>query len=247
VSTVNYVAALWQGERFMKHGPNEPIEYLRVLLNQLKKIEHNLAQVTLVHPEIHPGHGHDGMNPQYKDLLYGDHSTETTKVEVMIRPNGRLAFGSYSDAYAKYRDTQPPFTHYIFAEDDYAPVMDGFDQVLINLLEEKKVGVLCAHISPTQSETYKMPHIGVPLGIAKSEAFEAVYQMFGSLFFDKSALSWYWENQLAFSYALIKAGVIIGEFGDIYSVPCWYSNDRRVIEYGKTNVPAIFWPYQKLS
>lgn len=230
---VNYVIAGWSGARATGQNPSNSQRFIISHIERLNQLKHNLSQITICNP----------FNPNRKEYeayakILNELKCETCKIEVLDRQNRCVSYGSWSDAYAKYRRG---FDYYILMEDDYAPVQDNFDTILINLLNSKNAGYLGALISITSCVPDGRQHMGVTNGVASTKALEAVFLKFGSLMADYVEPE-YWLNQVNFSLAFMDAGFTIADWSDKFKVPFWYAQSEVRMEFAPHAKDEIIAP-----
>lgn len=128
--SINYVMACWSGMRRVnpkKYIKNRAI-FLQEHFKQLQILSHSISQITVVvnHNPEEP--------PEFRDFLNSLPPTVRHAQVVLIeRPNVGFSYGGYSDVFAKYRTS---FSHYILMEDDYTYVMDDFDAIMMQKMED---------------------------------------------------------------------------------------------------------------
>lgn len=237
---INYVIAGWSGARACGQDPNLGKRYIVRHIEQLNRLKHNLAQVTICNP-------HNPHNEQYDKYVNALKELELEnkgcKIEILDRPNSMVAYGSWSDAYAKYRQE---FDYYILMEDDYLPVKDNFDTILVDLLNEKKAGYLGAFLSTTSCVPDGRKHMGITNGIASKEALEAVFLKFGCLMAQYVEPN-YWLNQVNFSLAFMDAGYTIADWSDKFRVPFWYAQGSNMMEFAPNAPDEIIIPMERIG
>jgi len=127
----NYMLATWSGSRFLRNTHNHCLEDH---LKHLNSIDHNLSQITIGYPEnLDESQDHKDFMSSLKELNNG------TPIVVMPMTNKGLSYGQW----ARMFSACPGFDHHIFIEDDYVPVLDGFDEILVDMFEKSDCGFLC--------------------------------------------------------------------------------------------------------
>lgn len=214
MAKINYVIALWGAK-------SDADTNLKIQIDLLNKIDHNLAQVTLVSPP------YEGSHLKFENLLTELEGTTLSNGApiVLIRrdANKNMSYGSFSDAFGAYRQE---FDYYIFMEDDYIPARPRFDQLLVDILKIKGCHYLCMLVSNTTFDSRGIPHAGVTVGICDAAAMETIWQKHGSLLSDDFP-DWYWHNQMNFSYPYHYCGFKIADFSDAYAITMWYMNGLK--------------------
>lgn len=239
---VNYILSTWSGQRW---GLPFDDGYLIYHLQQLKKVKHKLDQITIGRPE-NPSEG--GKYKYYIDNLERIGHLNGTPVIVMDCPNRGRSYGQWSRMFERFMDN---FSHYIFIEDDYAPVMDNFDEILVGLYEDHfikdKCGFLCGMVDG-KGRYFDDPafcqHAAVSNGISRYCVLKDVYERFGCLPHDQHD---YCAGQLIFSDAFVDVGYTLQDWLDKYRSLYWASGEDGIRTYGNPDLPDIFVPIQYLS
>jgi hypothetical protein len=164
---VNYVIATWSGARRVSDPRywEDAAFYLRHHLKYLEDVPHNLSQITVCVP-------HNPEEPAaFRQLLFDYYRKKAggATIEILERPNVGLSYGSFSDAYARYRQQ---FDYYIFMEDDYKFCQPHFDIIMKELMAPT-CGFICGYMH--------YAHAGVYLGMVRSSACEKIYERHGRL------------------------------------------------------------------
>lgn len=213
----NYIIATWSGSR---RGPIvNPISFLDSHIKALKTYRHQLSQITIAVPD-------NPQEPQeFRDFLMDLPSRlGTAKVEILRRPNLGQSYGSYCDTYLKYRQS---FKYYIFIEDDYLPVQDDFDLILIRQLElQENCGFLASLVYDWQGR----PHAAVSNGIAKSQTLENICQKFKCLPHGEAiGVDYTPSSQVKFSWAFLDVGTSLGQLSN-FQVPYNHLGELRIFQ-----------------
>jgi len=189
---INYVIAAWSGLRRGKVRPTRTYEaylkdrtfYLRFHLDRVLKIKKHISHITIVAPfnfEAEPKEFSDYLEALPEEI-------DGVGITVLRRENVGVSYGSYSYAFEKMGTA---WKYYIFQEDDFIPVPEGFDDILVKALRAKNretgkkknrmCGCVCAFLRRDRSykKTYivnyrRTPVIGHNLSIAKSSVLSKV-------------------------------------------------------------------------
>lgn len=207
---INYSLAAWSGKRReIDHCGG----YLDEHLDLLNRLKHNLAQVTIAHP----------FNPEesqeYTKKLFNLKKLKNgIPIVVLDQPNIGISYGHWSRTFGKYRSS---FDYYIFIEDDYVPVVDHFDQLLVTLYDNfrriRNCGYLCSLFFDGNGSycTWPIPpHAGISNGISSSDVLEQVWQKFGMLPHDTHEN--YNSGQVLFSSGFLECGFEIMDYVTMY-------------------------------
>lgn len=117
---IHYVIGAYVGSRLHVDGKTkaDPWRYLREHLGSLWRLEHSLAQITVMlntdAPVDIPSWLPDGV-------------VRGSAFSIIERPNVGLSYGGFSEAFDRGGD----FTHWLFTEDDYVFTQDRFDEILL--------------------------------------------------------------------------------------------------------------------
>ena len=230
---VNYMIGTWSGNR-----SKIPFDdgFLRRHLDKLAQVDHSLSQISIGYPH------NPNESKSYTDWILGlnnSHTKNGTPIVVHPVPNIGRSYGQWSRMFDIYRDK---FTHYIFIEDDYVPVRDGFDKILVNMFESKrhlKCGYLCGLILDETGRygAEMKKHAAISNGISSTEVLEAVWEKHGCLPHDKEGYS---IGQVLFSEGFPRSGYTIQEYLDHYRCLYWqHSKKIRWYWDGKHNNDLI--------
>ena len=230
---VLYAMASWSGSRELCKFDDS---YVEQHIEQLKRVKHNLTQISIGNPE----------NPTQREEFnsYIRSLKEVSGVPVVVHdvPNIGRSYGQWARIYEKYR-TQ--FDYYIFIEDDYQPVIDNFDKILIDMYEEKKCGFLCGLIfDETGRYGYRADkHAAITNGIASSKALEIVRERFCCLPHDMFD---YENGQIMFSKGFLDCGLTIAEYIESKEYrSLYYDHSQEIRIYGNNKKGKdIFNPKQ---
>lgn len=230
---VNYLVGTWSGQR-NKSKFDDGI--LKRHLEKLDKVRHSLSQISVGHP----------YNPderrEYTDWIRSlKETTSGIPIKVYDTDNNGRSYGQWSHMFDKCRNK---FTHFIFIEDDYVPVKDDFDKILVDLFERQsklnKCGFLCGLIfdqSGRYGTAMKQKHAAVANGISSNEVLSNVWRNFKMLPHDQNGYS---DGQILFSQGFMKTGYTIQEYLDHYRCLYWQHCDKiRWYWDGKHNEDII--------
>lgn len=221
-----YVVSSWGGKRRKRDNPKALTDgafYLREHIQHLGTLCRNIDRIVVAAPKC-PG-PIKGYEEYLKDLEAKGRAG-AIPVEVFRRPNIGLAYGSYNDVYGRYR-TQ--FDHYFIAEDDYIPILPGFDGILLEMMKDAPTcGFLCGLVWPVEGYAYGCAAIF--LGIMRTAALEKIWLKQGCLarFGGCEYLEAEEVGQIGISRAIVNAGYEIHDWTKHYSSPFWYDGVVKV-------------------
>lgn len=211
MASSNYVLCCWSGPRrgIDPRRDKDPAIYLRSNIASLRRLAHDLSQITVVIPE----------NPS-EPKAFASYVEQipahigSTKVVVVRRPNVGMSYGSFSDVYGMYRTT---FDYYFFVEDDYVFAVDHFDRLHIEELEKYPK---CGYVCGVAMEAGFPLHAAMSVGCFRTKALERVYLMNGCV--PHSPTSEYRDNeargQIGQSQALVRTGYTLRDWSGKYRV-----------------------------
>jgi hypothetical protein len=217
--SINCVIACWSGLRRDGFAPYEEDRtyYIKAQLKSLRKVAHQLNQITLVVPT------NDEEPEEFTKFLEEiPRRIGTALVTVIRRDNFGQSYGSYSHIYGKYRDR---FDYYLFIEDDYIFVQDNFDQeLMVNFEGMLNCGFLCSLVL----EDLQTPdiHAGIANGITSSAVLELIWKKYGELphrNWDDAALDdktkYNTGPQIQFSHGFLNVGKGLYDMTYKYQAP----------------------------
>ena len=234
-----YVIATWSGKRRAGNDSfhANPIFYLEKHFSQLEKVKHSLGLVILAIPN----------NPKEPKVFtkYIENLPPTiggAELKIIRRENIGQSYGSYSNAFDQYPDSD----FYIFMEDDYAPIIDYFDDILIQMFKASpSCGYLCsyAHNRPPEGA-----HAAISNGISSREVLGEIKKILGALPYGGQATKssgYSADPQLGFSKGFMEAHKRIYDYLSHYNSPF---NDAGTFKmYGENRLPTLIYPIQFLQ
>jgi hypothetical protein len=224
---VNYVIACWMGSRNYDdrlHAKDRSL-FLRRHLEQLKILEHNLDQVTIVLAE-----GGDNDADAWAKSI---EEVGGTPVRVIVRRNIGLSYGSWNEAYETFADD---FDYSILAEDDYAPALDNFDRELVRLADRDNTYV-CAMASPCGKLA------AVSNGIIPHRVWKEVHPVPYDETHSRTRGN---RSQRLWSGYFQPKGYPVTDWMKEFSTP-FRQNSHAVYWYGHASLPPVFVPIQALG
>jgi hypothetical protein len=232
----NYLIAAWSGNRFRRHTENH---CLQAHINHLNTVKHSLAQVTIGYPE------NPREAPEYRDYVSSlKQLDDGTPIVVVPMVNEGLSYGQWSRMYDAFRDQ---FSHYIFIEDDYVPVQDGFDEILVQIFERESCGFLCGLFAKKGDSfghgSCSEPHSAISNGISSNEVLKVVHGKEG--LHKKNCETG--RQQVEFSNKFMESGYQIKDYLSDYRCLYWPHRDMyRMYWNGKQDEDLIV-PLQYLD
>lgn len=196
-----------------------------------------MAQITVGYP-----HNPDDTE-EYKKFMSSLIEVGDTPIVVMDMENKGLSYGQWSRIFDHYRDE---FSHYIFIEDDYVPVLDNFDQELHDMFEEEDCGFLCG-LYANDGDNFghgvcRTPHSAISNGISSCQILDKVHGTNG--FFLQNAKDS--QQQVGFSKGFTDAGYAIKDW--LHKYRCLYWPHKEIFRmYWDNSMKDIIVPLQFLE
>lgn len=242
---INYVISTYNGLNKRNHSEPLPKDVLKTHLSKLLSLQHTLSQITIMKPTS------ETFYPEYYEVQ-SIIENFNIPIKIVDCENYGFSFGQFLTAYKKYTDQ---FDYYIFVEDDYVPLIDGFDTILTKIYTQKfldKIGVLCSLVQG--SYDYSLvggypPHVE---GIVCCNS-QTLDKIFCFPLWENDPIKWLdlidsgidsdydWEGQkqgykggyyqLTFSYLFYKANILMDDYLDVkykegfYQFPYWQDYD----------------------
>jgi len=228
-----YIVCSWGGSRRSQQHPRLVVDgalYLREHVKRVLAFCKGIDQLVVASPM---GNGFHKGYEEYLAELGKLREVNGIPIEVFRRDNTGLSFGAYNDIFGKYRTK---FDYYLVAEDDYIPMIPGFDQILFRMIEGlPKCGFLCGLASPGA---------GIFMGIIRAIALEKIWVKNGCL--ARFSGCTYHEaeqsGQIGMSMSILDAGYDIVDWTKTYSSPFW--NCASIRTFGDPKLPSLFVPAQ---
>jgi len=228
---INYVIATWNGIRVKSDGTYDYLNTLKNHINRLFSLDNSISQITIMKPE-------SKNDNSYYDIDLKDN------IKIIECKNEYLSYGQWLKSLTMFIND---FDYHILIEDDYIPIINDFDKILIELYEEGSY--LCSLASD-----YKMGGwcAAVSNGIISKDTIEAVIKCikYNKWFddFSNKYINWVFKNtnfQIAFGKYLLNHGIEIKDYSRFYKVD--YHSNGRIINYSNKrldNKERIFTPIQ---
>jgi hypothetical protein len=211
------VVNFWLGNRRYEYDSYK-VDKLHLLKRQIKTLtdyKHNLNKIIFSF-NIVPEHY------KYLSEVYSiiPKQIQDAEIEINIRENVGISYGAWSDMFKKYNTN---FDYYIFNEDDYFFVQNGWDDYLVNKHNSyDDCGYLCMFIREPQLWNNYRKMVGSSVGIASAETLNKIFDKYGKLpsISDKqeNAYKNALEIQIEFGFAFIEVGLNIYDVRDDYSI-----------------------------
>jgi len=225
----NYIVAVWTGgrRRHEQEYVDDRAVYIKKQIEQLNNLNHNIGQVTFVIND-NPDESIEVKN--YINSI--PNKIKDTDIVILRRPNIGMSYGAWAYVYEKYTNQ---FDYYIIQEDDYIPVIDNFDKILIELLHEKQLDYLC--------ELYKDNHASASGGIMFSRTLSDIYYKGGKLPFPNNSHYGNVEDygQRKISKIFTDNGFKVGDYTDRYKF-IFEKLTGGIITFGDESLDLIFAP-----
>ena len=141
---INYVIATYNSLTKRYHKYPTPENILKVHLNKIYELKHNLSQITIMCAE---------SNNYYKTYYNIDIDKYNIPIKIINVKNYGYSMGQWLKSYELFKND---FDYYLFVEDDYCPNINDFDKLLLNIYSKKfnnNIGLLCSLVQG--SDNYK--------------------------------------------------------------------------------------------
>jgi hypothetical protein len=235
---IHYVVTAWGGHR---RAICSPQDFLLPHLQSLQNLKHNLSQITVVNNLS------DEVCPEYlqtlEDLNQGKFDCGSP-ISLINRENKGLSYGAFSHVYGLHHQK---FEYYIFTEDDYVFVIDDFDKILVEMIEQK--GPKCGYLSGIVRDrgTYN-EHAGCSVGIIRSTCLEDVWNIHQMLPHNQNTGYDDQGGQVPFSRAMIQCGYVLEDVHPEYGCIMWWPANNEKCGVLGTQYPGkfLFVPVQAL-
>ena len=227
-SRICYAVSCWSGPRRRTSAPPSGLSYLRRQVNAVEELSHDLALCLFVDNQF-------GSCPEYEEELALLEGREG--FAVMRRPNIGLSYGARSDVFIRHRSA---FDYYIVVEDDYVPVQEGFDQILVDLIEQAgpRCGFLGGCLGGGPGTSWPV-HMAVSIGIMRAAAMEEILASRGCLpFVVANGYDGGEASQIMQSQAFVVAGWALNDWLAHYSTPYIDPSGNRCV-YGDGKPPLF--------
>lgn len=153
------------------------------------------------------------------------------EVEIVIRQNVGASYGAYSDV-TKSKDHD----YYFFNEDDIFYLQDNWDSYMIENFEKKEnCGAFGCIIRPARKWNYYKEHFGGGGWVTSKEVIKNVRDKFGGFNYklDNDYRSGE-DNQINFSWDIIRAGYRLYDTRDDYQVHHALTSDQEIHKVQQT-------------
>jgi hypothetical protein len=229
---INYVVSSWHGPRTFSKPNFERYGWYAIQKNLecLSKLKHRLGQVTVVAPTDKDG----TWPPDYEAYLNSLAVVGGTTVKVIKRENGGYSYENWRQAYL----ADPSFDYYVFIEDDWCPVHDDFDSILVDMLADRPV-YLCGYVCFIINQGPRFKSAAHSNGIISAKSMTKVAAM-GPF-----------KDQNHFSRSLVQVGLDIVDWRDRYRSPFFHDlpgidlpGVPRMEEYSQLRKEYLIVPVQ---
>lgn len=232
---INYIIGTYLGPKRMM--TMDGIGLVRKHLDQLTKLKHNIDKIYIVMP---PAGNTDLMFEVVKEF-------PNLNTEIMIRddenPNKGFCFGSWNYCLWKTADEAD---YSVLVLDDYIPVMDNFDSILLKYFDNEKVVYVCQlHKISTPLGPYGGEEGGIiGNGIFKNKVFKKCGGFYLATNFTSTGESYHDAavTQSSFMKNIVKMGYEIRD--TIKDYKAFMDRTKKISLFGNRNNPDIFRPIE---
>jgi hypothetical protein len=217
---VNYVITTYAGTKCVsdrnpfKNQFIPPENYLKYHLEKLINLNHNIDQVTIMKAKVSPN------QPKWQNYYKIDELIVKLKqkcnVEIYEVENQGISYGQFIRAFKLCNHKS--FDYWIFMEDDYIPILNNFDSILIDLHKTKGGGAMCALAAEwKRHRTILIPyHMAHSLCIIDNESMNSVFRNV-----DKRLNELKPSYQQSFSRMFTGSKINVTDFSSHYYTPFW--------------------------
>jgi len=210
-----YVVNFYLGERrfIIEEQKTDRLLYLKMQILNLLSYKHSLSTIIF------------NFNFREEDLEYipeifdlAPKKIQNANVEIHFRKNYGMSYGAWSDAFDRKEDK---YDYFIFNEDDYFFVDNGWDQYLIDKFNSfGDCGYLCMKISEPSNWNNYRKHAAHSTGISSNKVLKDVKKKFGLLPHSQGQdyPSVENEGQINQTFCMLELGYNIYDIRDDYRV-----------------------------
>lgn len=210
-----YVVNFYLGERrfTIEEQKTDRLLYLKMQILNLLSYKHSLSTIIF------------NFNFREEDLEYipkifdlVPKKIQNADVEVHFRKNYGMSYGAWSDTFDRKEDK---YDYFIFNEDDYCFVDNGWDHYLINKFNSfGDCGYLCMKVSEPRRVNNYRKHAGHSTGISSNKVLKDVKEKFGLLPHSQGQdyLSNECDGQIDQTFCMLELGYNIYDIRDDYRV-----------------------------
>lgn len=206
----------------------------------IEKITNNLSQITIVWPENRDLFSYR----KFMENLDGS-QINGVPVKVLKANNEFQSYGQYVHAFKVFGSS---FDYYIFTEDDYVPVLNDFDQILVDqfdqMYDQKRCGYLCGFSCPCNATN--SPWAAVSWGITRSDVLLDIdfntEQL--KLKLDGSIVTYYAKFQFLFSCIFLNGQYTICDVVNRYKTCFYRTSEDSSSFFGDDQSPELISPIQ---
>lgn len=217
--TINYMIATHFGDRNGITGPHfsgipsdhsfktNRLYFIEQHFNALTTLKNHVDQITLIINKS----SMDGILEEPLNKLIA--SYPQLNIKILRRDNNSFSYGAWDYGFTQFRD----FDYYITLEDDYIPVIDNFDDKMIEMLESyDHCGFICQYFG-----NYPSPHATLSNGFCKGDAIRDILTKNLQLQYPTDDLYNTYANQMKYHEPFINAGWTVHDM-----IP-WFGADCR--------------------
>ena len=233
---IAYIVSLFFGtRRVQSQGYRaDRLEYLNKHLEQLGKLEHNISKVIFV---INEETQREFSKIETQRAIEKISNFKSIDSSVIVRENEGYSYGAWDAALKKY---SKDFDYCFLIEDDYAPVVDNFDEKFREYFsKDERLGYVCQLWWNHKGGT--VFHAGISNGLIKTSAYLSTegFQLVDCK--GKTSYNHGIENQKFFLTPLIEKGYTAMDIGDKYR-NYFLNHLSEILTYGNENGEDLILP-----
>lgn len=227
--TINYVVALYFGERMSKkHNSILEVNQYYLLEEHLKFIcdcKNNIRQITFVINGKSPADILDKIKhniPKYVD------------VSILQRENVGFSYAGWNDVIINDINNNSEFDYYFLIEDDFVPNMAEFYKPFVKKCTDKNPFV-CNLVLDSPKRHPAMPH-----GLIQTKSCKKIYEKYNTVFLiyanpnanKDDSYKFAWKTQTDYYDYFINEGYTVDDITDEFSASFHNSQDDSIRNYG---------------
>ena len=200
---------------------NDRLAYVKAQVQSLQEVQHELERIVFV---FNLEEEHRDLFNQAADLI--PEYIGSAKVDVVERKNIGLSYGAWSDVFDIYRNDHD---YFLFTEDDYFFVLDGFDQYMVKKFKQlPNTGYFCMMtVGPSAEYPNEPVHAGNSIGLSSTKVLNELWEKYGCLPHDRQEnkdiesryASGEFKGQTGQSNAIYQLGYEIWDVRNEYRTP----------------------------
>ena len=232
---IAYIVCLWCGPRTLVSSEikEDPLYYVKKHIEALTTLQHSISKIVFV---INNSCSVDDVSFLLKE-------SKLTNYEILVHDNTGISYGAWDYALRHLKDE---VDYSILIEDDYLPVVNNFDDVLVDYLkDDDNTFYVCQASSDNVAESshYRL-HPAVSNGAIDNSIFNHCLSAHDHGFDLTGSLTEHWKYQLNYLSPYLSKGYMMVDILSKYRVKfltCPPSGPK-ITTYGNSSLPDLFVP-----